>query len=48
MAGADAIQVGSANFIKPDVAIDIIDGIEEYMIREGIKNLSEIRGIAHL
>ncbi len=47
MAGADAIQVGSANFIKPDVAIEIIDGIEEYMRREGIKSLTEIKGIAH-
>lgn len=47
MAGADAIQVGSANFIKPDIAIDIIDGIEDYMRREGIKSLSEIKGIAH-
>ena len=47
MAGADAIQVGSANFIKPDVSLDIINGIENYMKREGIKSLSEIKGIAH-
>lgn len=47
MAGADAIQVGSANFVKPDIAIDIIDGIEDYMKREGIKSLTEIKGIAH-
>ena len=45
MVGAVAIQVGTANFIKPDICIDIISGIEEYMTREGIKNLSEIRGI---
>lgn len=45
MAGATAIQVGTANFIKPDITIDIINGIEEFMIKENIKNLSEIRGI---
>lgn len=46
MAGSTAIQVGTANFIKPDVAIDIVDGIEAYMQKEGIKSLEEIRGIA--
>jgi dihydroorotate dehydrogenase (NAD+) catalytic subunit len=45
MVGATAVQVGTANFIKPDICNDIIEGIEEYMSREGIKNLSEIRGI---
>jgi len=45
MVGAVAIQVGTANFIKPDICIDIIKGIEEYMTSEGIKDLSEIRGI---
>jgi len=45
MVGAQAIQVGTANFIKPDICNDIIQGIEDYMIREGIVNLSEIRGI---
>lgn len=45
MAGASAIQVGSGNFIKPDLSLDIIDGIEEFMIMEGIKSLDEIRGI---
>ena len=45
MVGAQAIQVGTANFIKPDICKDIIEGIEEYMLREGIKDLSEIRGI---
>ncbi|MBK5242234.1 dihydroorotate dehydrogenase [Clostridium sp.] len=45
MVGATAVQVGTANFIKPDICIDIIEGIEEYMLSEGIKDLSEIRGI---
>ena len=45
MAGAKAVQVGSANFIKPDIALDIISGIENFMKEEGIKDLEEIRGI---
>ena len=45
MAGAWAIQVGSANFIKPDITLDIINGIEAFMEKEGIKSLEEIRGI---
>ncbi|WP_026884626.1 dihydroorotate dehydrogenase [Clostridium akagii] len=45
MAGATAIQVGTANFIKPDICLDIIEGIEAFMEKEGIKDLSEITGI---
>ncbi|MGH4137809.1 dihydroorotate dehydrogenase [Clostridium sp.] len=45
MVGATAIQIGTANFVKPDICKDIIEGIEAYMTREGIKDLSEIRGI---
>lgn len=45
MAGSHAIQVGTANFIKPDICLDIINGIEEFMKSEGIKDISEIRGI---
>lgn len=45
MAGAHAIQVGTANFMKPDICLDIIAGIEEFMKKEGIKDLEEIRGI---
>lgn len=46
MAGAWAVQVGSGNFVKPDICLDIIDGISSYMEAYGISNLSEIRGIA--
>jgi dihydroorotate dehydrogenase (NAD+) catalytic subunit len=45
MAGASAVQVGSGNFIKPDICLDIIDGIGEFMEGENIKSLEEIRGI---
>ncbi len=45
MAGATAIQVGTANFIKPDICLDIIEEIDAFMKKEGIKDLSEITGI---
>ncbi|MCY6484434.1 dihydroorotate dehydrogenase [Clostridium aestuarii] len=45
MAGAHAVQVGTANFIKPDICLDIINGIQSFMKEEGIKNISEIKGI---
>lgn len=46
MSGAYAIQVGSANFIKPDICADIIDGIDNFMKKENINSIDEIRGIA--
>lgn len=45
MAGATLIQVGTGNFIKPDLSIDIIQGIEKFMDENNIKSLDEIRGI---
>ncbi|NRY55758.1 dihydroorotate dehydrogenase (NAD+) catalytic subunit [Clostridium acetobutylicum] len=45
MAGAFAVQVGTANFIKPDICIDIINGIEKFLDEEGIKHIENIRGI---
>lgn len=45
MAGAHAVQIGTANFVKPDAALEVIEGISEFMNREGLKYLSEIRGV---
>jgi len=45
MAGATAVQVGTANFIKPDICLDIIEEIEAFMRKEGIKDLTEITGV---
>ena len=44
LAGASAIQVGTANFIDPGVTIKIIDGIEDYMKRQGVEDISELIG----
>lgn len=48
MAGATAIQIGTANFMKPDIGADIIEEIQEFMFKEGIKSLNEIVGIARV
>ncbi len=45
MAGASAIQVGTANFIDYKSMENIIDGISNFMKEENIENLEEIRGI---
>lgn len=45
MAGAKAIQVGTANFIDPAVTMKIIDGLEDYCNRHGIRDINEIIGI---
>jgi dihydroorotate dehydrogenase (NAD+) catalytic subunit len=44
LAGASAIQVGTANFIDPCVTLKIIDGISEYMKRHEVENISELTG----
>lgn len=46
MAGATAVMVGTANFTNPYACLQIIKEIEEFMVREGIKDLEEIRGCA--
>ena len=45
MAGATCVQVGTANFMNPKVGLEIIEGINNFMEKEGIKSLDEIRGI---
>ncbi|HPK87466.1 MAG TPA: dihydroorotate dehydrogenase [Atribacterota bacterium] len=45
MAGAACIQVGTANFINPLSCIRIIEEIDDFLRKEGIKSLDEIRGI---
>lgn len=44
MAGAKAVQVGTAIFTDPYAPLKIVDGIERYMTENNIENLSEITG----
>ena len=44
MAGASAVAVGTANFNNPYATVEIIKGIEEYMIKNNIDDINEIIG----
>lgn len=44
LAGATAIQIGTANFIDPQVAIKVIDGIEAYCEEHGFESSRELVG----
>lgn len=44
LAGATAIQVGTANFIDPSVCISVIDGINDYLERHNYRSVNEIIG----
>jgi len=46
MVGANAVQVGTANFTNPCTLLDIIDGIERFMDKEGIRRITELIGAA--
>ena len=44
IAGASAIEVGTANFVNPHATMDILEGIEAYLKQNNIKKLSDIVG----
>lgn len=44
LAGAAAIQVGTASFIDPKASVRIIEGIEQYLERKGIMDIRDIVG----
>ena len=46
MAGASAIQVGTANFTNPSAPLDVLKGIEQFMEKEGIEDIAELIGAA--
>ncbi len=46
MAGASAIQVGTASFTNPRASLDVLEGIEQFMKKEGINNLTDLIGVA--
>jgi len=45
MAGATGVSVGTANFTNPFATMDVIAGIESYMRKYSVSDISEIRGI---
>jgi hypothetical protein len=44
LAGASAIQIGTANFIDPAITVKVAEGIDDYLNRHGYKSVKEIIG----
>ena len=44
LAGASAIQIGTANFIDPTITVKVVEGIEAYLTRHGFSSVGEIVG----
>ena len=47
LAGASALEIGTANFIDPAVTIKVIDGIRDYLERHHFSSVRELIGLAH-
>lgn len=47
MAGATAIEIGTANFIDPAITVKVIDGMNEWLDAHGVKDVHEIIGCLH-
>lgn len=44
LAGATAVQIGTANFIDPTTTVKVVSGIENYMLRHNISSVNELTG----
>ena len=47
LAGATAVSVGTANFVDPRTTIKVVEGIEAYMRKYGVKDINELVGAVH-
>lgn len=48
LAGASAVAVGTAHFVNPYAARDVLEGVKNYLLTHGFKDIKEIVGAAHL
>lgn len=44
LAGASAVSIGAMNFVNPYTTVEVVEGIENYMKRYGIENITELIG----
>jgi dihydroorotate dehydrogenase (NAD+) catalytic subunit len=44
LAGASAVEIGTANFVDPSVTMKVVDGINEYLDKHGYQSVKEIIG----
>ncbi|MCL5057671.1 MAG: dihydroorotate dehydrogenase [Actinobacteria bacterium] len=47
MAGASAVAVGTANFVNPRATVEVLEGIESYLLENNIRDISQLVGAAH-
>ena len=47
LAGASAVQVGTANFVDPRASIRVLDGLTEWCARHGVDSVADLVGAAH-
>jgi dihydroorotate dehydrogenase (NAD+) catalytic subunit len=46
MAGASAVQVGTAGFSNPRAPLDVLEGLEEFLAKEGVRDITDLIGAA--
>jgi dihydroorotate dehydrogenase (NAD+) catalytic subunit len=46
MAGASAVQVGTASFVSPNAMLKVLDGLEAFCARRGFGRVSDLTGLA--
>jgi dihydroorotate dehydrogenase (NAD+) catalytic subunit len=46
MAGATAVQIGTASLTGPDICLTILEGIERFMLDKGVENFTDLVGVA--
>lgn len=44
MAGATAVAVGAMNFVNPYATVDVVEGIEKYMLKHNVEDVNELIG----
>lgn len=44
LAGASAVEIGTANFIDPTITVKVVEGIEDYLTRHGFSSVKDIIG----
>jgi len=47
LAGATAVAVGTASFINPRAALEVLEGIEQYLVENQVEAIGELVGAAH-
>jgi len=46
MAGATAVEIGTASLTRPDVCLAVLEGIERFMVGRGVKSVADLVGTA--